>query len=248
METQHRNMLGLYEIMETLINEFPDILFEGCSGGGGRFDAGILHYFPQSWASDDSDAVCRLSIQTGTGMAFPTVSQGAHVSVVPNHQVGRVTTFQMRNFVAMAGTYGFELDITRFTEDEKADVRKYVELYKEIRPTMQLGKFTRLLTGYNNGNEYAWQFEDENRIVVTYFRVLSQPATPIRILKLAGLTPHREYHLKKYFPPKKMSVDGGKQIINFQEKSFYGDELMNNGLAVEKIDGDFAAYMWIFEK
>ncbi|MBQ9441974.1 MAG: alpha-galactosidase [Selenomonadaceae bacterium] len=248
LETQHRVILGLYEIMEKLVNEFPDILFESCSGGGGRFDAGFLYYMPQTWTSDDSDAVCRLSIQTGTGMAFPIVAQGAHVSVVPNHQVGRVTTFQMRNFVAMCGTYGFELDITRFTAEEKDEVKKYVELYKEIRPTMQLGKFTRLLTAYNNGNEYAWQFEDENRIVVVYFRVLSQPATPIRILKLAGLNPAREYHLKKYFPPKKMSVDGGKQVINFQEKSFYGDELMNNGLAVEKIDGDFAAYMWVFEK
>ena len=113
LETQHRYILGLYEIMEKLVTEFPNILFEGCSGGGGRFDAGILYYFPQTWASDNSDAVCRLSIQAGTGLVFPIVSQGAHVSVVPNHQVGRVSTFQMRNFVAFAGCFGYELDITR---------------------------------------------------------------------------------------------------------------------------------------
>ena len=159
-----------------------------------------------------------------------------------------MTTFQMRNFVAYAGTYGFELDITRFTDEEKDEVKKYVALYKEIRSTIQLGKFTRLLTGDKNGNEYAWQFEDDNRLVVMYFKVLAQPASPIRILRLAGLDENKLYTLKKYFPPKKMSVDGGKQVINFEEKSFYGDELMNNGIAVEKIDTDFGAYLWCFEK
>ncbi len=248
METQHRYMLGLYDIMEKLVTEFPDILFESCSGGGGRFDAGMLYYMPQIWTSDDSDAVCRLSIQSGTGLAFPVVTQGAHVSVVPNHQVGRMTTFQMRNFVAYAGTYGFELDITKFTEDEKAEVRDYVKLYKEIRSTIQFGKFTRLLTGDKDGNEYAWQFEDDGRLIVLYFKVLAKPAEPIRILKFADLNPDKVYTLKKYFPPKKMSFDGGKQVINFEEKSFYGDELMFEGISVEKIDTDFAAYLWCFEK
>ena len=248
METQHRYMLGLYEIMEKLVTEFPDILLESCSGGGGRFDAGILYYMPQTWCSDNSDAVCRLSIQSGTGLAFPIVTQGAHVSVTPNHQVGRMTTFQMRNFVAYAGTYGFELDITKFTDEEKAEVKNYVELYKEIRSTIQLGKFTRLLTGADDGNQYAWQFEDDKKLVVMYFKILAKPAAPIKILKLAGLDADKLYTLKKYFPPKKMSVDGGKQVINFEEKSFFGDELMYSGIAVEKIDTDFAAYLWVFEK
>ncbi len=248
METQHRYILGLYEIMEKLVTEFPNILFESCSGGGGRFDAGILYYMPQTWCSDNSDAVCRLSIQAGTGLAFPIVTQGAHVSVTPNHQVGRMTTLQMRNFVAMAGTYGFELDITKMPESEKAEIRNYVELYKEIRSTVQFGKFTRLLTGDKDGNEYSWQFEDDSRLVVMYFKVLSKPAEPIRILKLAGLNPDKLYTLKKYLPPKKLSVDGGPQKIKFDEKSFYGDELMYEGLAVEKIETDFAAYMWVFEK
>lgn len=247
LETQHRYMLGLYEIMDKLTTEFPQILFESCSGGGGRFDAGILYYMPQTWTSDDTDAVCRLSIQAGTGLAFPIISQGAHVSVTPNHQVGRVTTFQMRNFVAYAGTYGFELDITKFTENEKAEVKTYVELYKEIRPTIQLGKFTRLLTGDKDGNEYAWQFTDDSRVVVMYFKVLSKPAEPVRILKLAGLDADKAYKLKKYLPPKKLGVDGGPQKISFDEKTFYGDELMFAGIAVEKIETDFAAYMWVFE-
>ncbi len=244
-ETQHRYILGLYEIMEKLTAEFPDILFESCSGGGGRFDAGILYYMPQTWTSDNTDAVCRLSIQAGTGLAFPIISQGAHVSVTPNHQVGRVTPLQMRTFVAMAGTFGYELDITKMSDAEKSEVRNYVELYKEIRPTIQLGKFTRLLTG---GNEYAWQFSDDKKIIVMYFKILSKPAEPIRILKLAGLDAEKLYTLKKYLPPKKLSVDGGPQKISFEEKSFYGDELMNFGIAVEKIETDFAAYMWIFEK
>ena len=244
LETQHRYMLGLYEILETLVTEFPDILFESCSGGGGRFDAGFLYYMPQTWTSDNTDAVCRLSIQAGTGLAFPIISQGAHVSVTPNHQVGRVTPLQMRTFVAMAGTFGYELDITKMSDVEKADVKTYVELYKEIRPTIQFGKFTRLLTG---GNEYAWQFTDDKRVVVMYFKILAQPAEPIRILRLAGLDADKLYTLKKYLPPKKLGVDGGPQKISFEEKAFYGDELMYFGIAIAKIETDFAAYMWVFE-
>ena len=247
LETQHRYILGLYDIMEKLVTEFPDILFESCSGGGGRFDAGILYYMPQTWTSDNSDAVCRLSIQAGTGLAFPIVTQGAHVSVVPNHQVGRMTTLQMRNFVAMAGTYGFELDITKMPDADKSEIKKYVELYKEIRTTIQLGKFTRLLTGDKDGNEYAWQFTDDKRVIVMYFKVLSKPAEPVRILKLSALESGKLYTLKKYLPPKKLSVDGGPQKISFDEKAFYGDELMYSGVAVEKIETDFAAYMWVFE-
>lgn len=156
---------------------------------------------PQTWTSDDTDAVCRLSIQAGTGLVFPIVAQGAHVSVTPNHQVGRVTPLQMRTFVAMAGTFGYELDITKMPESEKAEVRNYVALYKEIRSTIQFGKFTRLLTG---GNEYAWQFDDDGRVIVMYFKVLSKPAESIRILKLAGLDANKSYTLKKYLPPKKL--------------------------------------------
>lgn len=244
LETQHRYMLGLYEIMDKLTSEFPDILFESCSGGGGRFDAGILYYMPQTWTSDDTDAVCRLSIQAGTGLAFPIVSQGAHVSVTPNHQVGRVTPLQMRALVAMAGTFGYELDITKMSDVDKAEVRDHVALYKEIRSTIQLGKFTRLLTG---GNEYAWQFEDDGRVVVMYFKILSKPAEPIRILKLAGLDAAKLYTLTKYLPPKKLSVDGGPQKVLFNEKSFYGDELMYSGIVVPKVETDFAAYLWVFE-
>ncbi len=244
METQHRYMLGLYDIMDKLTSEFPNILFESCSGGGGRFDAGILHYMPQTWTSDDTDAVCRLSIQTGTGLAFPIAAQGAHVSVTPNHQVGRVTPLQMRTFVAMAGTFGYELDITKMSDTDKADVRNYVALYKDIRSTIQLGTFTRLLSGEN---EYAWQFADDNRLIVMYFKILSKPAEPIRYLRLAGLDANKSYTMKKYLPPKKLSVDGGPQKFSDYEKTFFGDELMYAGVAIEKIETDFAAYLWVFE-
>ena len=104
------------------------------------------------------------------------------------------------------------------------------------------------MTGDKDGNEYAWQFEDDSRLVVMYFKVLSKFAEPIRILKLAGLDENKEYTLKNYLPPKKLSVDGGPQKISFEEKTFYGDELMYSGIAVEKIETDFAAYMWVFEK
>ena len=244
LETQHRYMLGLYKILETLTSEFSDILFESCSGGGGRFDAGMLYYMPQTWTSDDTDAVCRLSIQAGTGLAFPIISQSAHVSVTPNHQVGRVTPLQMRTLVAMAGTFGYELDITKLPDAEKAEIRANVELYKKIRATIQLGKFTRLMTG---GNEYAWQFDDGGRVVVMYFKILAKPAEHIRNLKLAGLDANRLYRLSTYLTPKKLGVEGSSQKISSESKSFYGDELMYAGIAVEKIETDFAAYLWVFE-
>ena len=103
------------------------------------------------------------------------------------------------------------------------------------------------MTGDKDGNEYAWQFTDADRVIVMYFIVLSKPAEPVRILKLADLDADKLYKLKKYLPPKKLGVDGGPQKISFEEKSFYGDELMNFGLAAEKIETDFAAYMWVFE-
>ncbi len=228
------------------------MLFESCSGGGGRFDAGMLYYMPQTWTSDNTDAVCRLSIQSGTSMVFPPVTMGAHVSVVPNHQVGRVTSMQMRAICAMAGDFGYELDITRMTEAEKAQVREHVALYKALRPTLQFGSFYRLLTPFaGKGNETAWQFvsKDGKQVVLMYFKTLAEPAAPIRTLNLTGLEKDACYKVTKYLPAQRTSMDfGGETGTSLVGQSFYGDELMYSGMAVEKIDTDFAAYLWVFEQ
>ena len=251
-ESQHRYMLGVYEIMERITQGFPNILFESCSGGGGRFDAGILYYMPQTWTSDNTDAISRLSIQSGTSFVFPPISMGAHVSVVPNHQLGRVTPLQMRAFAAMAGDFGYELDICKMSDEDKKLVKKHVELYKEIRSTLQLGKFNRLISPFEgNHNETAWQFtsQDLNQIVVMYFKILSEPAHQIRILKLEGLDENAQYKFTKYYPAQRLAFESMKQEqSSICGQTFYGDELMFNGISVEKIETDFAAYMWVLEK
>ena len=195
---------------ERITQTHPDILFESCSGGGGRFDAGILYYMPQTWTSDDTDAICRLSIQSGTSMVFPPITMGAHVSVTPNHQVSRVTPMQTRAFAAMMGCYGYEMDITRMSEAEKAEVRSHIALYKKIRPTMQLGRFYRLLTPFaGKGNETAWEFvsRDGQEVVLLYFKTLATPATELRTLKLQALDA-TEYDIFTYYPALGLSHDG----------------------------------------
>lgn len=251
-ETKTRFVLGLYSILERLTRAFPNILFESCSGGGGRFDAGMLFYMPQTWTSDNTDAVCRLSIQSGTSLVFPPVTMGAHVSVVPNHQVGRVTSLQMRTICAMAGDFGYELDITRMSEEEKAQVRVHVELYKKLRSTLQFGSFYRLLTPFDGkGNETAWEFvsEDGKQVVLMYFKTMAESACPIRLLSLMALNADAKYKVVQYLPAQRTSMDfGGEVRSTLVGQSFYGDELMYSGLAVEKIDTDFAAYLWVLEK
>lgn len=251
-EVRTRFVLGLYDILERITQTHPDVLFESCSGGGGRFDAGMLYYMPQTWTSDDTDAICRLAIQSGTSMVFPPITMGAHVSVTPNHQVGRVTPMQTRAFAAMMGCYGYEMDITRMSEEEKAEVRGHIALYKKIRPTMQLGRFYRLMTPFTGkGNETAWEFigQDGKEIVLVYFKTLATPATELRTLKLQQLEADAEYKVSAYYPAQGLSHDGaGNKSLSLAGKSFYGDELMYSGIEVPKIDTDFAAYMWVLQR
>ncbi len=251
-EVKTRFYLGLYDVLERLTSRHPEILFESCSGGGGRFDLGILHYMPQTWTSDDTDAIERLKIQTGTSMVFPPITMGAHVSVVPNHQVGRVTPLQTRAFCAMMGCYGYELDITRFTEEEQAEVREHVALYKKIRETMQLGTFHRLVSPFEGtGNETAWEFvsADGREVVLLYFKTLATPKTELRRFFPVALAADAEYEVAEYYPAKGLSHDGaGNKGTSLKGRAFYGDELMQSGIEPEKIDTDFAAYLWVLRK
>lgn len=226
-ETAHRYMLGLYRVLETITSRFPHILFESCSGGGGRFDPGMLHYMPQTWTSDNSDAVCRLKIQYGTSLVYPISSMGAHISAVPNHQVHRVTSLKMRGDVAMSGNFGYELDLTKFTPEEKEEVKAQVAAYKELRELVQFGDLYRLKSPFE-GNDTAWAVvsADKSEAFVAFFRVLAQPNAPIDWLRLAGLDPNADY-----------------EIVGTGER-FGGDQLMYAGLPVPHLEGDFQSATW----
>ncbi len=132
-ETSHRYMLGLYRVLEKITSDFPHVLFESCASGGGRFDPGMLYYMPQTWTSDNTDAVSRLKIQYGASLIYPVSSMGAHVSAVPNHQMQRITPLTFRGHVAMAGNFGYELDLSKFSQEEKQIAKEQIAFYKEIR-------------------------------------------------------------------------------------------------------------------
>jgi alpha-galactosidase len=229
-ETAHRYMLGLYELLERITSAFPNILFESCSGGGGRFDPGMLYYMPQTWTSDDSDAVERLKIQYGTSLVYPISTMGAHVSAVPNHQVGRSVPLAMRGDVAMSGNFGYELDMTKLTAEEKEQVKLQVELYKEHRGLIQQGDLFRLKSPFE-GNETAWMFvsADKSEAIVFYFQVLAEPNAPLRRLKLQGLSAELNYR-----------IDDADAAVG-------GDRLMQHGLSLQGLHGDFSSRVFTLQ-
>ncbi|NIK78811.1 alpha-galactosidase [Paenibacillus castaneae] len=228
-ETAHRYMLGLYSVLEKITSSFPHVLFESCSGGGGRFDAGMLYYMPQTWTSDNSDAVSRLKIQYGTSIVYPVSSMGAHVSAVPNHQVGRMTSLETRGNVALSGNFGYELDLTRFTEEEKVAVKAQIELYKDVRHLVQFGDFYRLLSPFE-GNETAWMFvsKDQSDAFVVFVSVLQEPNPKLNRFRLKGLDPNRDYRLQ------------GEETV------YGGDQLLYAGLATPQFNSDYASKVYRF--
>ena len=187
-ETQHRYMLGLYRVLEEITARFPEILFESCSGGGGRFDPGMLYYMPQTWTSDDSDAAERMFIQYGTSFVYPPCAMGAHVSAVPNHQTGRTTAMQTRGDVALGGNFGFELDLSQLSDADAETVRRLIEREKQVRTLVRTGEFTRLLSPFDHPYA-AWQFRarDNSEALVCAYRLMTRPATPHLLLRASGL-------------------------------------------------------------
>ena len=193
-ETQHRYMLGLYRVLELITSGFPRVLFESCSGGGGRFDPGMLFYMPQTWTSDDTDAAERLKLQYGTSFVYPACTAGAHVSAVPNHQTGRTVPLKMRGDVALAGNFGFELDPGKLSPDEYEEAKKMVARVRELRSLVQTGTFWRLLSPFE-GKQTAWAFvsEDRKSVLFCVYNTLSVPnSAPLRI-RLRGLLPEAQY-------------------------------------------------------
>jgi alpha-galactosidase len=231
-EVPHRYVLGMYELWARLTTRFPDILFESCAGGGGRFDAGLLAYAPQAWTSDDTDAVERLRIQWGTSLAYPLSAMAAHVSAVPNHQTGRVASLDFRAAVAMFGSFGYELDPTAMTDAERAAVARQVAFYTARRDLFQRGRFVRLRSPFGgddgDGNETAWMVlaPDGSRGVLGHYRVLSRPMPGRNRLLLRGLEPGARYELTAWYDferPEPAIIRGG-------------DELMALGLGIEPPD------------
>ena len=226
-EIFHRYILGVYDLYERLISKFPHILFESCASGGGRFDPGMLYYAPQAWASDDSDAVERLKIQYGSSYAYPVSSMGAHVSVAPNHQLYRITPMETRGNVAYFGAFGYELDLTKLSEEDHAIVRRQIAFMKKYRSLIHNGTFYRLKSPFE-GNITAWMVvsPDKKLAVVAYFKVLSETTSPFRRLKLQGLQENTRYH-EVDLAAEGMDTSMQKGV---QPGYFYGNELMNVGL------------------
>lgn len=221
METAHRYILGLYEVLEELTTKFPHILFENCSGGGGRYDPGMTYYMPQSWASDNTDAVERLKIQYGTSLIFPPVMTCAHLSESPNHQVGRITETTMRADVAMAANLGIMLNLERESEADISLVKEKIAWYQAHRKLLQFGDFYRLMSPFES--QYtAWLFVDTEKehAILFFYQILNEASKPFVKLKLQGLDSTKVYQIN--------------------DESFSGDELMNFGLYLNQdLSGDF---------
>ncbi len=228
-ETSHRYMLGLYAMLEELTSRYPDILFESCSGGGGRFDPGLLYYMPQVWTSDNSDAVSRLKIQYGTSLVYPLITMGAHVSAVPNHQVGRWTPLTTRGHVAMSGNLGYELDLSQCSSRELACIQEQIAFYKKVRPLVQFGDFYRLCNPFED-NQAAWMMvsPDKKETLVFWCQMMAQANAAVRKIRLKGLDPSCQY------------------CDELQNISYAGDELLNYGLLIPPVHKDFISRIWHF--
>lgn len=229
-EVFHRYILGLYRILDKLTAKFPDVLFESCASGGGRFDPGMLYYMPQTWTSDDTDAVERVRIQYGTSLVYPASAIGAHVSAVPNQQVMRITPLKTRGHVAMTGNFGYELDIGQLSADEREEIRKQVETYKSVRRLVQFGELYRLKSPFE-GNSAAWMYvsRDQSEACAFYFRTLGAANIDVEYLKFEGLAENKKYQ---------NVLDGSIRR---------GDELMHLGVPVLLEGGDFQSCMWHFK-
>lgn len=225
----HRYMLGLYAFLEKLVTAFPDVLFESCSGGGGRFDCGLLYYMPQIWTSDNTDAVSRLKIQYGTSLAYPISTMGAHVSAVPNHQVGRVTPLKMRQEVAASGLLGYELDLNTLSQEELEYLKESITCYKKRRKLIQYGTFYRLMSPFT-GEKTAWEFvaKDGSEVLVCFYQVLVNTQEAVTSLRLLGLEEDSLYE--------------------WEGKRYSGSELMNVGLFLPPNFDDFSSQVFYFKK
>lgn len=229
-ELFHRYVLGLYEMQERLVNEFPELLLENCSSGGGRFDAGMLYYSPQIWCSDNTDAVERLVIQEGTALIYPLSAMGAHVSDCPNHMTGRITPFETRGHVALAGTFGYELDITKIPEKDREMIPKQIQDYHKYQDLIREGDYYRIAS-YRENHKYDCYLvaaKDKSEALMTFVQVQCIPAFHGKKIKLLGLEEKALYRLEG------------------TEKAYTGEMLMKGGFVIDFAQGDAVSRLYHF--
>ena len=234
-ELFHRYVLGVYSLQERLVTEFPDLLLENCSGGGARFDPGMLYYSPQIWCSDDTDAIERLTIQEGTSLIYPLSTMGAHVSDCPNHTVGRVTPFETRGYVALAGTFGYELDVTKIPQEDRDMIPAQVDMYHKYNDLVRMGDYYRIAS-YSENKEYDCYMvvkKDKSEALLTFIQVLNRPNCHSRKVKLQGLNPKANYKLE--YVDEKNDIEKGEGI----DRTYTGEVLMKAGLLIQNPWGDF---------
>lgn len=230
-EIYHRYMLGLYQILDRLVFTHPDVLFVGCSGGGGRFDPGMLYYHPQIWCSDNTDAISRLKIQYGTSFAYPISTMESHVSVCPNHQTGRTVPLLTRGIVAMDGILGFELDATKLTEEELKICRWQADEYKKFYPLIADGDYYRLTNPYEDTYLTAWEHvsADHNKALISVVLTDKEGNAPQHYIKVKGLSPKKYYRIDRL---------AGR---------YSGQLLMSAGLPVPHTLGQYDAVQYYLE-
>ncbi len=229
-ELLHRQVLALYEMQDRLTREFPNLLLENCSGGGARFDSGMLYYSPQIWCSDDTDAVERLSIQAGTALIYPLSTMGAHVADCPNHMVGRVTPFATRGYVALAGTFGYELDVTKIPEADRNMIPQQVAMYHQYNDLVRQGDYYRI--AHYAENHYYDCYEvvakDKSEALITYIQVLNRPNFHSRRIHIPGLDPDKTY-----------VIENTEDWPEIEQTQYRGDALHYAGINIPPIRGDF---------
>ncbi len=224
----HRYVLGVYRLLEGLLERYPELLIEGCSGGGGRFDAGMLYYTPQIWCSDNTDAIDRILIQEGTSFGYPVATVGAHISAVPNHQTGRKTPFETRAVVAMAGSFGYELDLNKISDDEKALVREQIQRFHRYWPVIHNGDYYRLTCSLDQTSFGAWQFvaKDKSEALVNIVAMDNHGNAPAAYVRLKGLDDQAEYKISGW------------------DRSIKGSLLMGAGLPIPHITREYEAFQF----
>lgn len=231
-EVYHRYVLGVYELIERFTSKYPDILWEGCSGGGGRFDAGILYYMPQSWCSDNTDAIERITIQYGTSFGYPISCVGAHVSVSPNQQTGRETSIETRAAVAMAGTFGYELDVRKLNEEEREKVKEQIVFFKKYYDLIHEGDYYRLTEVGKRTDLAAWQFvsKDKSESLICTVMLQAKANPPFLRLRVRGLKEESLYHMEG------------------TETFYKGSALMHAGINLPVVYGDYQNVNFVFQE
>ena len=225
----HDYVLGLYDFLERLTKRYPNLLLEGCSGGGGRFDAGMLYYTPQIWCSDNSDAVDRIRIQYGTSFGYPMSTVGAHVSAVPNHQNGRITPLRTRGITAMAGVFGYELDPKKLSEEEKQEIREQIRVYRQYAPLVMNGLYYRLTNPFEQ-EAGAWEVisEDGGEVLVSAVLLEVHGNMTTNYIRLKGLTENGMYQEQE------------------TGKIYAAEALMETGIPLPVEMGEYRAYQMHF--